>query len=299
MNPESSIKRFIGKETPELSKEQARKTLEDRFANPEFAAIEREKTPEEKEIITFVNEKTNELLAAYGIEPFDVPVENIHFIKEDEWQKRTDATAIYYNQLQGIVLRDLPQKMVLANTVFHEMLHFKSFNGIELVDDVMEEQRSGIRTHTRPERQDALRGINEAVIEELSKRFTLSLQEPLFKKEIEESKTILAKKDFGEDAYYASLVSEEDKTATYEVARFAYAEERNNLTSLIHKIRERSSRSFGSDEEVFSIFVQALFKPNLLELGKLLDETFGVGTFRKIALMNKDHEASKEFIDSL
>ena len=42
-----------------------------------------------------------------------------------------------------------------------------------------------------------------------------------------------------------------------------------------------------------------MFSGNLLTAGKIIEKTFGVGTFRRLGELGSDPEEQKEFIESL
>jgi hypothetical protein len=45
---------------------------------------------------------------------------------------------------------------------------------------------------------------------------------------------------------------------------------------------ERNPGHFTSTEEVFKVFAEAVLSGRLLELARLIDQTFGKGAFRKL-----------------
>src|SRR6266478_1125160 len=93
----SSFERVVGS-VSDAEKENIRREFDDQFNDQAFESLvgkEREKTPEELRIIALANEITNKLRKEYGLDDFDVPAQNIHIIKEDEWPRLQEATAIY------------------------------------------------------------------------------------------------------------------------------------------------------------------------------------------------------------
>ena len=104
----SSIDKVVGN----ISEEDKGKIFQDnkeRFDNQIFEDLkgkEREKTPEELEIILLVNEATNEIRQKYGLSDFDVPSKNIHILLEEEWPTRNKSLAFYNSKLQAVALRE-------------------------------------------------------------------------------------------------------------------------------------------------------------------------------------------------
>jgi len=70
------------------------------------------------------------------------------------------------------------------------------------------------------------------------------------------------------------------------------------LDVLSNKLFEKNQDKFQSESEVKEIFRKSRFTGDLLELGRLIDKTFGKGTFRKIGEINDDKQARK-FIKNL
>src|SRR6266481_7332039 len=93
----SSFERVVGS-VSDAEKENIRREFDDQFDDQAFESLvgkEREKTPEELRIITLANQLTNELRKEHGLADFDIPAQNIHIIKEDEWPQYKGASAIY------------------------------------------------------------------------------------------------------------------------------------------------------------------------------------------------------------
>lgn len=301
MNRESSIQGYVGKESSEFNKQIAKDELDKQFKTQERmeSIKEREKTPTQIEIINFVNDATNKLLAGCGIKPFDIPLKNVHIIEEQDWKDKNLAGV--HNALnQSIEMREYPEKITMASELFHEMLHFKSYNSVELTNGKIESFRNGLKTRTRPEREPIFVFLNEAVVSELEKRFLTTLDDNLlFKDEIECTKATIAKNkslQAKEGLYYAKEIQEGIYTTAH--TEF-YKEERGILMMLMEKIRERNPGNFEDTEEVFTMFVKGLFSPNILHIGKLIDNSFGAGTFRKIADLGNDLKNLREYIEKL
>jgi hypothetical protein len=61
-----------------------------------------------------------------------------------------------------------------------------------------------------------------------------------------------------------------------------YKKQRDRLNVLVKEIYERNREHFTSTEEVFRVFAEAVLSGRLLELARLIDQTFGKGAFRKL-----------------
>ncbi len=285
----------------------------------EFVRIiffEREKTSEEERIIDFANKKTNELRKKYGLLELNIPLKNVYVVpKEAPWPKNFQ-TKSYYNPLgQFIVLSEERKKklnnsnLVFAEDVLHEMMHFKSYNSIQKSNsDSYFGYRSGLRISKKNNIRGAYFGnLDEAVVEELTMEvINNSKNDPLFKKEVEQTNGIKQfftsqKTSEGEPAitgeeYYMNI---DQENLTLWSAQFGRIRERKILNKLIGKIYHNNSEMFKDEKEVFGLFAEAVMTGRIVRLGRLIDKTFGKGTFRKIAELDDNIDLQEEYIENL
>jgi len=90
-----------------------------------------QKTLKELKIINLANQYTNEIRKKYGLSAFNILPENVHIIKKDKWPKEGDA--FYSSMMQAIALREQSASIVFMKKVVHEMLHFKSYNSLQII----------------------------------------------------------------------------------------------------------------------------------------------------------------------
>jgi hypothetical protein len=322
----SSFRRVVGA-VSELKKQEILDRRADIYAEqdfPEIEKFEREKTPEEQVILELANNATNELLKEYEVEVFSIPDKNIHIIPEKDWQDDKES-AFYDSMAQAIAIREAPAKVVFLKTVFHEMLHFKSYNAMQVISDAkgkVNQYRVGLTVITRDGEKKFFKFLNEAVTEELTKRFVARLfDNPLFSEERKRTAEIMnrypnartrqGRKSFDDEVFYADTL--DDDTWKDAVGRvfgkernriiisegFSYKEERDFLSLFVDRLYQKNYREFDNREEIFDLFAQAALSGNLLRIGKLIDRTFGIGTFCKIGEMGNDQNVHKEMFDLL
>jgi hypothetical protein len=157
--------------------------------------------------------------------------------------------------------------------------------------------------------------LNEAITEEIVKRYFFKnakalSENPLFAQEIKQSREVIrehpnAKTNLGEplfdsDTYYAEIkkISDDNKVTTILTKAFTYAKERWALNTLINKLFERNRKNFKNTDEVFEVFEKGMMTGNILPIGRLVDGTFGKGTFRKIG-ESEDLEVFSSIVKSL
>ncbi|MDP1689917.1 MAG: hypothetical protein Q8L52_01810 [bacterium] len=98
---------------------------------------------------------------------------------------------------------------------------------------------------------------------------------------------------FTDQTYYVE-VGERRANRSYPIQtkEFTYQKEREALKLLATKLYEHNPSTFHSAEEVFGLFVKSAFSGDLLKIGRLIEDTFGVGTLRLIA----EHDSEDDFL---
>jgi len=327
MEKSSSFERVVGN-ISESEKEQILRDKGERFDDQVFEDLkdkEREKTSEELKIISLVNVATNEIRQKYGLESFDISPDNIHVVTEETWP-REKSVAFYNSMLQGVALREQPAKIVFMKKVFHEMLHFKSYNALQVTsgeNPELNKYRAGLTIHTRDGKRMYFMNLNEAIIEEMTKEFATKLfDDSLFTKEVKQTKDIIARYPravtssgeplFDEDTFYAEIDSKKswgeavgrlfgmkEKSKKIITESFTYQSERRTLDTLIDRVFEKNPNKFQDRKEVFEVFAKGMMTGDILPMGRLIERTFGNGTLRRIGELDQDIQAQEEFVNSL
>jgi len=328
MEKMSSFERVAGN-ISETEKDEILKNKGRRFNDQTFEELEdkeREKTPEELQIISFINKSTNEVRQRYGIEDFDIPPKNVHVVTEEKWPKEK-SSAFFNSMLQAIVMREKSPNIAFATIVFHEMLHFKSYTAAQITtgeNPELDNYRLGLRVHTRDGQSMYFVNLNEAVTEEMTKIFIKDLlNNELFVSDIKQTQTLMHKHPhaitasgdplFDEDTYYAEVQGREPEGESADqpsgnssssnvkisTKSFGYKQERRILNDLIDKIFERNQNEFQNREEVFEVFAKGMITGNILPVGRLIEETFENGTLRQIGELDNDIQAQEKFVSSL
>ncbi|MFA7192196.1 MAG: hypothetical protein WC089_02780 [Candidatus Paceibacterota bacterium] len=322
----SSIDRVVGK-ISEKEQEQILRHSGESFNDQAFdhlKRVERKKTSNELQIIDMVNNLTNEIRQKYGLENFDVPPDNIHVVSDEKWSDEKN-TAYFNSGMQGVVMRENFSNLAFTAKVFHEMLHFKSYNALQITNvekPELSEYRLGLTVQTRDGDKIYFTNLNEAVTEEITKRTVLKiLDNKLFIDEVNQTKEIISKHPqaiiepgkplFNEDTFYAEtqnrkslreavgrLVGKKYNTII-NTERFTYKQERKILHTLVDKIYQKNTEKFKDKEEVLEVFFKGMITGNILPLGRLVDETFGADTFRKIGELDGDISSQDKLVNTL
>jgi hypothetical protein len=314
----SSFERIVGK-VSEHEKQKIIQKSEKVFLNQQIDDLvgkEREKTPEEVEVINLANQCTNEVRRKYGLEKFDIPAQNVHIIKKEKWpDSDNDSDAVYVSMLQAIGIKEHSSKFVLMKRAIHEMLHFKSYNAMQVVDGgdgYVDEYRVGLSVHSRDGSRMYFRNLDEAVTEEMTKLLMKEfIEHPLFVAETKQSRDLVQKgkgrdmrsikneRLFNENTYHAEIEDMGNNKISVNTENFTKVHERHILEKLIGKIFEKNKDNFRNKQEIFEMFATSMMTGNIISIGKLIDKTFTKGTFRRIGELDNEIDNQEKFVDSL
>lgn len=288
---ESGISRVVG-----ASPEQAEKMLA-YYNNIEFA--ETEKTKEELQIIDTVLQKMPDFIRRYGGVPVNVDVNRIHFINEgvdaDTFRQAmgqdAETEGFYSKKYQLVVVFKSKGDLHNAHSFVHELLHFNAFQSLATKNGGgLKHRRNGFSI-INAGGDSLFEDIDEAVIERLTVAFDKEYfsQIPALAEsftEREEIKQRLIKKSpesqkFIEGASFISKVGNEFDVTT------GRDEEIEKLDQIIEKVYLENKDSFESEEGVFNLFARAVMNGSLLPIARLIEKTYGKGSFRELGEKNK------------
>lgn len=331
MNPEriSSMDQIVAR-TPE-----DKKALDDYFGDAfslqweDIKAEEIKKTPEQIKIIEFVNEETNKMMEKYGVKIFDIDKDKIHIVNKGLAEEIMHGKSQYAFNPHGqfiISEEEAETKLSFANKMLHEMIHFKSFQNGFVKEDYAgagpEENHPavgqiGISLNTKllenTKFEETFMNLNEAMTEELTKRVHFDLLknyadfsdealliDKIVKRDREDGNNV------NEDELISICVKNSDQEGVDICYEFrGYAEQRKILNQLIDKIYNKNKDRFKDREEVFDVFARSYFTGNMVSegsCGRLIEDTFGAGTFKKLAESDyklDELDKLKEFADNL
>lgn len=280
--------------------------------NQDLSLFEREKTPEEIELMSEIFKKFPDFIKEYGAEQERFTSWNQVHILDDANPQIEEVKSFLERNTAGRYLPSsgrieiLPKgsdHMHMAHVLVHELMHANSFFSITLSRDsegteqnpLASARRFGISTNEKGHTEESLFNfINEAVTEEMTKRFCerhfpdIDLLKEQFAAINRKQKSIELP-----DTPIASVLGElVDPKSIY-----AYVNERAGFVALIELLYERNKDKFDLYEDVFKLFSTAMFKGDLLPIARLIEDTFGKGTFRAIGKNTKDK--SPNVVDTL
>lgn len=320
--------RMIGSASEENKnkvKEDLNKALFEQFESmsPEdrdrLAELEYPKSEKELKLIDFTNIETSKLMEEAGIEPYDIPPENYHIIPPELFNKISrpiaNATTSYNNQ--GIVFnakyfRNNP--VYFGSVALHEALHLKAHFTMQVEEKDGGVKRtpyrkgvsvSALQRHgSRGEYHEHFAGLHEAIVTETQKRYLRKLLDlPDLEKEkewltsevaIEERRKLAEKKGISEDEII--WIGEKGKD-DYEL--LTYPAQRQVLNFVYTEIQKEFPDQYKNIDDIHKVFLKAHFTGQLLPIARLVEKTFGEGSFRLLGNMDTDQASGVLHLESL
>ncbi len=281
---EAPISDFIGLEQDR--KASVEKQFKEMFLSQEAFDEEREKTPEEKEALGQILDKMPSFIKKYGgkyVSP--TQIEHVHFVSEDDLHKALDSQSTMgaYNPIaQTIYVADQNISLNIS-AACHELFHLNSFQSLWFrehegeTEKTFQQRRIGFEIYGKDDGETVYFSmINEAITEELNIRFQKKCfsEIPVIERERERKiKAIEGTPVLGKEML-RSIFERQEKGS--------YLLEREKLNEVISAIFDANTRKYQSRENVFDEFAKAYFTGNLLIVSKLIEKTFGKGSFRKL-----------------
>lgn len=287
--------------------------------------VEKEHPEELSELITAVNGFLRKFLKRYGLDSVDIPAENIHIVDRARLtpeqigildRKYKDRMAVYVAPTQQIMFfRDYAadNKMEFTQALVHEMLHLNSFLSLQKQkagkiydyklttesesgqeDIFLKYRRLGFRIYSSDDKT-YFYDTDEAIITELSMRFDWKYfsRLPLLAEEYKGRQETIkrAVRQLGESAEelkkkWAVVKIVDGKIVA--IKNYSHKKERAGLDELISDLYEKNKSDFSSREEIFGLFAKASLTGRLLPIAKLIEKTYGKGSFKQLGEKTQD-----------
>lgn len=322
--------RVVGGASAE-EKEQAKKDIEralfshfeslSPLEQGEFKKFEYPKSEKELALINFANAETSRLIQEAGIEPYDVPVENFHIVPPELYRTATGrdrgGAAATFTTRQGVIFdaqyfRDNP--VYFGAIALHELLHLKAHLSIEVREKngnvEVTPYREGVTARAAQRHglhgryHEHFAGLHEAVVAETEKRLLgklLDLPELAEEKEwLNSAQTREMRKKFAEiKGISEDDIISPDKMAGSNWQAVSYLEQRSVLNYVCAEIQKQFPDQYQSADEVYKTVLDAHLTGRLLPLSRLVEKTFGKGSFRLLGNMGTDRQSGILHLESL
>jgi len=246
-------------------------------------------TARQREILAFVVEGANEILDQYAVREPRASIDLIRVVKDkffDELDQSTIA-GICFPSLQVAVTRGNENitNTVLADNAFHELMHLFSFQrsvlrgGTEDGYADFKVERFGVNISSKDNQQSMYyKQINEAITVELGMRFWKRMHESrLFSDDIWR----LERKYGKNDDHTVLRIDRRPDGSSEDKSIVGYPEEYEKTKEFMRYIFEKNKDAFESVDAVMEIFIDAYFSGKLLPIARLVEKTYGKGSFRE------------------
>jgi hypothetical protein len=234
--------------------------------NTKIEGFEQEKSERDIEILAMVNQSIDEYLSQYKKERIiETPLSKIHIFEEGGVGKFTKDTAHggAHAPLYGSILLEREKSDVaFALTAFHELFHLKVYNSLQITKPTGEEKmrpetyRSGFIVTSRDGNERYFKDIEEALTEIMTERFY--------------REKVLPSDLFKDDNSHASEV------------KFTREKEREKFNELVDELWDKNKDEFPNREDIVNLFLDGQINGKVLQVGKLIEKTFGSGSFRRL-----------------
>lgn len=274
---------------------------------------EEEKTKEKISLVNFANIETSRLMKEAGVEPFDIPLENLYIISRRLYSKTDDKGQIAFakpERYSAFFDRKFFEKNLLSfgSAAIHEILHLKSHTSKEANSGSLTLFRSGFSVYSSQKEIKDKRfhlhfsGLDEAIVSETERRLNSKLLElPELKKEREwlnsekckEMKAEIAKKN---------NIPEIDIIWCNKKGKFwtlGYRYQRKVFYYLCEEIQKQFSDKFKDKDDVYKLFRNTLFTGKLFEIAHFVEDTFGKGSFRVLGNMDDTKKSAILHMETL
>jgi hypothetical protein len=289
----------------------------------EFLKNELPKTSEEIKFIRMANEETNKIMKKLGVSPYDIPEKNVHMLKNEFFQKfatkESHIPATVKPNLQAVLCNVgevRKDRLLSAIMIFHEFVHMKSYLAYDTKVEIDEKRNAKkIRTHTYREGigvnspmkkndegkgRELFWGLNEAITSHEEKIYLKKLlddpqfskeKEHLFSGEVIKSKKLI-KEQFGDE-------EDEICTVDLETNRFFGVGFKNFRRVLEYVCQEIARDTKRTTEEIHEEFLKSHFTGNILPIARLVEGSFGKGSFLQLGAMEGDKESAEKTLAEL
>jgi hypothetical protein len=236
-----------------------------------------EKTEKEIELIAYAEQGADEILFKFGGENlYDIPLERVHLSKGKICGSKEIAG--YWNSIKNsVLLRRQPNKVKFVMNAFHEIVHSKVYNALQVIHEAGEKQlwsyRCGLEVSDRDGAKNYFGNVNESIMYELEKIF--------FDKYVKDNISFSDKEKNAELTHGTAR----DPELRYggDDANRKHAELNERLLENFWKtIQNRPEYSeYKNKEDVKKMIIRSAVTGDIMRFGRLFNNTYGsVKTFK-------------------
>ncbi len=278
------------------------------------------KTAEELSLINLANQKTSKLMMNAGLAAFDVPPNNFRLLPASAYEKMAQekgsagATVLMFQMITLNAGEARKSLLVFGCAVFHEMMHLKSHLTLQIESEhegalVKTSYREGLMVKpsqniiAQNKYHEHFRGLNDALVASQEKKFFQDLLKLSFiqekQKDFLDAETIKIK----EQASRESGVPEDEivwmSRDGKDGVTISYQPHREVLDFVVDEIQKELPDQYSSKEQVLTEFLKAFFTGQISSLARLVEKTFGPGSFEVLGMMGDDDQTPIQVLEYL
>ena len=224
-----------------------------------------EKTETDIKTIELVKKYITEYMEKFNRKILDLPLYKIHILKEGSINKLSEGNSAGGIALikEGSIFVDKNDSDIqLALVIFHEWFHLQSFKTLRIKSIEEKPDIKGFRSGFAVYSQDT---------------------EIVYFYDINEAITSLAERAFYYNELSKNPLFEEKIKNGYE-PEFSRDDEVIKLLKLIKELYKKNKDKGITYEKIVNLFIDAQINGRLLKIARLIEDTYGKGSFRELAV---------------
>ena len=294
--------------------------------------MEYPKSTEQQFLINLADKKTTELMEKCGVSGYKVPEKNFHLLPAQVYEEcrggqsgdsGTEAFTCHTSQGVFVKADDMRNdNLFFGETVFHELLHFKSHFALEAkTEEAGDEEkrrprvrasiyRSGSTVYSsmKKDREGELhahfKGLDEAVVSYEERKFAKDtlMNLPMFQREkewLDSPEAELIKDNISRERRvpkeYITWVSKDGK----EFRAISYGHITETYDYVLNEIQKEFPDKYPAKDDISREFLKSMFDGKLLGLARIVEKTFGKGSFRVLGIMTTKPDSAINVFESL
>lgn len=251
---------------------------------------ERPKTPEEVRIINILLKSVPVFARKYHAQDHPIAPRAIHFMEtSDNLIESADCDPVK-NKITVYSTANQerpPSPLALALQISHELMHFYAFKRYDVTSDEgkLASRRDGLAIKGDRNSTFGFQRLNEGLTEELNKRYDYwylsKTRSPILEHELSKRNNarLFYREDIGkEESGDIAFIDEQRKL----LIKYGYPFERAVVRLLVSEIFTKQTSYFKRQEDVFTVFAKAYFSGQILDLVRLVESSFGKGSFHDL-----------------
>lgn len=230
-----------------------------------------EKTEREIEMISLAKKGADEILFQYGgTGLYDISLDRIHVVKKISGKDK-EALGVWDNIKNSIELRRQENSVKFVMNAFHELVHSKMYNALQLVragdKKILARYRCGLSVYSRDKVEKFMENLDEAAQYELEKIFfDKYVRDNIFFQEKEKLAETIVVPGEGKERKYVG----DDSNRYFEESAVRYIE------GLLKLNQDRPEfAEYKKEEDIKNLMIRSAVDGDILKFGRMIKSAVG------------------------